>query len=113
MAFGSGEFTYEVVEHWWTLPPGWSFGWIPAVAVDSKDLIYVYSRSEHPMVVLDKEGNFVTSWGDEVLKDAHGIYIGIDDLAPFFRRGDRGKQSRDVIKPVAIDVAHKRHFGII
>lgn len=79
MAFGSGEFTYEVVEHWWTLPPGWSFGWIPAVAVDSKDLIYVYSRSEHPMVVLDKEGNFVTSWGDEVLKDAHGIYIDGDD----------------------------------
>ena len=49
MAFGSGDFVYEVEENWWTLPEGWSFGWIPAVAVDSKDRVHVYSRSEHPM----------------------------------------------------------------
>lgn len=79
MTYGSGEFTYEVVEDWWTLPDGWSFGWIPAVAVDSKDQIYVYSRSDHPMIVLDKDGSFVKSWGDDVLKDAHGIYIDADD----------------------------------
>ena len=79
MTYGSGEFTYEVVEDWWTLPDEWSFGWIPAVAVDSKDRIYVYSRSDHPMIVLDKDGSFVKSWGDNVLKDAHGIYIDADD----------------------------------
>ena len=79
MTYGSGEFTYEVVEDWWTLPDEWSFGWIPAVAVDSKDRIYVYSRSDHPMIVLDKDGSFVKSWGDDVLKDAHGIYIDADD----------------------------------
>ena len=79
MTYGSGEFTFEVVEDWWTLPDGWTFGWIPAVAVDSKDQIHVYSRSEHPMIVLDKDGNFVKSWGDDILKDAHGIYIDADD----------------------------------
>ncbi len=79
MTYGSGDFTYDVVEDWWTLPDGWAFGWIPAVAVDSNDLIYVYSRSDHPMVVFDKDGNFVKSWGDDVLKDAHGIYIDGDD----------------------------------
>lgn len=79
MIYGSGDYTFEVQENWWTLPDGWSFGWIPAVAVDSKDQVYVYSRSEHPMMVFDRQGNFVTSWGEDVLEDAHGIYIDGDD----------------------------------
>lgn len=79
MIYGAGDYTFQVQENWWTLPDGWSFGWIPAVAVDSKDRVYVYSRSEHPMVVFDRDGNFVMSWGEDVLEDAHGIYIDGDD----------------------------------
>ena len=79
MVFGQGTHQYTVAENWWTLPEGWEFGWIPAVAVDSQDRIYVYSRSEHPMVVFDRDGNFIDSWGDDILKDAHGIFIDADD----------------------------------
>lgn len=79
MIFGQGTHQYTVAENWWTLPDGWEFGWIPAVAVDSQDRVYVYSRSEHPMVVFDRDGNFLTSWGDDILKDAHGIFIDADD----------------------------------
>ena len=79
MAFGAGTHIYEVQEGWGQLPEGWAFGWIPAVAVDSQDRVYVYSRSEHPMVVFDREGNFLTSWGDDILKDAHGIFIDAAD----------------------------------
>ena len=79
MVFGQGTHQYTVQEDWWTLPEDWEFGWIPAVAVDSQDKIYVYSRSEHPMVVFDREGNFIDSWGDDILKDAHGIFIDADD----------------------------------
>ncbi|MCE2399328.1 hypothetical protein J4G08_00410 [Candidatus Poribacteria bacterium] len=79
MIFGQGTHQYTVKENWWTLPDGWEFGWIPAVAVDSQDRVYVYSRSEHPMVVFDRDGNFLTSWGDDILKDAHGIFIDAED----------------------------------
>ena len=79
MVFGQGTHQYTVHENWWTLPAGWEFGWIPAVAVDSQDRVYVYSRSEHPMVVFDRDGNFIDSWGDDILKDAHGIFIDADD----------------------------------
>ena len=79
MVFGQGTHQYTVQEDWWTLPEGWEFGWIPAVAVDSQDRIYVYSRSEHPMVVFDRDGNFLDAWGDDILKDAHGIFIDADD----------------------------------
>ncbi len=72
---GSGAFTYEVQEGWARLPAGWKLGWIAAVAVDSQDRVYVYSRSEHPLIVFDREGNFLASLGKEVLEDAHGIWI--------------------------------------
>ena len=79
MVFGQGTHQYTVQEDWWTLPEGWEFGWVPAVAVDSQDRVYVYSRSEHPMVVFDRDGNFIDAWGDDILKDAHGIFIDADD----------------------------------
>jgi DNA-binding beta-propeller fold protein YncE len=79
MAFGGGNYRYEVAEGWGQLPEGWTFGWIPAVAVDSQDRVYVYSRSEHPMVVFDRDGRFLASWGEDVLKDAHGIFIDAND----------------------------------
>ena len=79
MLFGSGAYTYDVVENWWTLPDGWSFGWIPAVAVDSKDRVYVYSRSEHPMIVFDKDGNFIRSFGEGHFPSAHGMCWGEND----------------------------------
>ena len=75
MRFGQGKYTYEVIEHWAKLPEGWQFGWIPAVAVDSQDRVFVYSRSEHPLVIFDRDGNFLEEWGYGLLKDAHGIFI--------------------------------------
>ena len=79
MTFGTGSYSYSVHENWWTLPDGWTFGWIPAVACDSQDRVFVYSRSEHPLVIFDRDGNFLDSWGEDVFKDAHGIYIDAED----------------------------------
>ena len=79
MAVGTKEHTYEVQEGWGNLPEGCVLGWIPAVAVDSQDRVYVYSRSEQPMLVFDREGNFLSAWGEDVLVDAHGIFIDAQD----------------------------------
>jgi len=79
MAFGAGRYTYEVAVGWGKLPEGWKWGWIPAVACDSQDRVFVYSRSEHPLVVFDREGNFLASWGEGILQDAHGIFIDAED----------------------------------
>lgn len=79
MTFGAGDYCYEVVENWAKLPAGWTWGWIPAVACDSQDRVFVYSRSAHPLVVFDRDGNFLESWGEDVLQDAHGIFIDAGD----------------------------------
>jgi hypothetical protein len=59
---GSGEHRYRVVENWAKLPDGWNLTDVASVAVDSKDRIYVFNRGDHPMVVLDRAGNFLRSW---------------------------------------------------
>ena len=80
MLFGSGEYTYEVAQGWGKLPRwGWDVIAAVAVACDSQDRVYAYSRSEHPLVVLDCEGNFLSSWGEDVLNCAHGITIDAED----------------------------------
>ncbi len=61
---GSGEHRYRVVENFAKLPDGWSLTDVASVAVDSKDRVYVFNRGAHPMVVLDRQGNFITSWGE-------------------------------------------------
>ena len=72
MIVGSGDFTFEVVESWGSCPDGWKLGWIAAVAVDSQDRVYLYNRSEHPLVRLDKDGTFIDSLAEDILVDAHG-----------------------------------------
>lgn len=76
---GSGEHRYRVVEKFVKLPDGWQLTDVASVAVDSKDQIYVFNRGAHPMVVLDREGNFLRSWGEGLFSRAHGLHIDADD----------------------------------
>ncbi len=77
---GSGEHRYRVVDDWARLPDGWQLMDVAAVAVDSKDQVYVFNRGEHPMIVFDRFGNFLRSWGETLFSRAHGLHIGPDDM---------------------------------
>jgi DNA-binding beta-propeller fold protein YncE len=78
---GSGEHRYRVIEGWAKLPEGWEFKDAAAVAVDSKDQVYVFNRGEHPMMVFDREGNFLRSWGEGgMFPRAHGLHIDANDI---------------------------------
>lgn len=78
---GSGEYRYRVVENWGELPPGMRYVDVAAVCVDSKDQIYVFNRGEHPVIVFDRDGRYLRSWGQDIgFTRAHGASIGPDDL---------------------------------
>ena len=79
VALGTERFTYEVAEGWGKLPDGWTFKECGGVGVDSKDNVYVFNRGEHPMIIFDREGNFLRSWGEGVYPRAHGITMSPDD----------------------------------
>lgn len=70
---------YSVVEGWGQLPDGWRFVEATAVGVDRQDRVYVFNRGEHPVIVFDRDGTFVMSWGEGVFTRPHGITIGPDD----------------------------------
>ena len=57
MRVGSGDFIYEYIPNWGILPPGYEFGGVPDGAVDAQGRVYVFSRSDHPVMVFDAEGN--------------------------------------------------------
>ena len=75
----SGSFRYEVDTDWAKLPDGWELEDVAAVAVDGNDDVYVFNRGEHPMIVFDREGNFLRSWGEDLFTRAHGLHVGPDD----------------------------------
>ena len=79
MTLGAGTVGYTVVEGWGRLPPGYRFLEAAGVAVDSKDNVYVFTRGEHPVIVFDREGNFLRSWGEGLFSRAHAITIGPED----------------------------------
>jgi hypothetical protein len=85
---GQGNFKYRVAEGWGKLPAGWKFGDVAAVGIDSKDRVYAFNRGEHPMVVFDRDGNFLNSWGEGVFKRAHGVQMGPDDTIYLTDDGD-------------------------
>ena len=76
---GTGEHRYRVVEDWAKLPEGWEFKDVAAVGVDSKDRVYCFNRGEHPMMVFDRDGNFLRSWGEGAFPRAHGLHIDAED----------------------------------
>lgn len=79
MAWGEHRLEYEVLEGWEQLPEGWSFVEVAGVAVDSQDRVYVFNRGDHPVIVFDKEGQFLTAWGEDIFTNAHGIFIDRND----------------------------------
>ena len=75
---GSGNHVYEVAEDWAKLPAGWEFTQVAGLAVDTEDNVFVFNRSEHPVVVLDRNGHYRRSWGEGRFPCAHGMCFARD-----------------------------------
>jgi len=76
---GRGDYVYEELADWARLPAGATLKEVADVAVDSQDRIYVFNRGEHPMLVFDRQGNLLASWGEGRFTRPHGLTIGLDD----------------------------------
>ena len=82
--YGSGDYRYELV-------PGWGqvakLGVASGVACDSEDRVYVAVRDRpYPEVlsgailVFDRDGNLLNSFGEDVVTTPHLIWIGDEDV---------------------------------
>jgi len=72
---GSGKYTYEVHDDWAKLPEGWTMP-AAAVTVDAEDRVYCFNRTpDHPVVVFDRDGNYLSHWGAGLFAFPHTIRV--------------------------------------
>lgn len=78
---------------WAKLPHPIFFKEATSVAVDSKDNVYVFNRGEHPLIIFDRDGNFIKTIGEGEFIRPHGIEIDsednlylVDDLGHFVQK---------------------------
>jgi hypothetical protein len=99
---GSGEHTYDCINEWLTPPPNILFGDTHGVVQDSKGRIYIAhtvahnSPSDDSIVVYDKNGKFLSSWGARFKGGAHGLDIRKEGRHEFLYHCDIGH--RKVVK---------------
>lgn len=64
-----------------TLPDGWKLGRVSAVATDSASNVYIVQRGKKadPVIVFDRRGKFLRSWGRGMFSVPHGIRVDRDD----------------------------------
>jgi DNA-binding beta-propeller fold protein YncE len=72
-------FAFLSDDGWAKLPEGFEFPEVAGVAVDESDNLYVFNRGPHPLIVLDKHGSFLRSWGEGFYGGrAHGVTVSPD-----------------------------------
>ena len=99
---GTGKFTYTYIQDWANLPAGQSFGTVSAIATDSQDRVYAFQRAEPPVLVFDRNGNFLNSWGNGNFVDPHGLFIKDDIVYVTDREGSTAMRYTLDGKPLQI-----------
>jgi DNA-binding beta-propeller fold protein YncE len=74
---GQGKWTFEVVPGWGRSADRPQLGLVSGVAGDAADNVYVFQRTPEGLVlVFDREGRLLRTWGQGDFSHAHGIWIG-------------------------------------
>jgi DNA-binding beta-propeller fold protein YncE len=78
---GRGEFTFTADPYWHALPVGIDMTEATSVATDSRDRVFVFNRSaKHPVLIFDRNGRYLRSWGAGVFARPHGVHIDGSDF---------------------------------
>ncbi len=75
LALAGDALDYRVVKDWPSLPKTFTWGAVSGVAIDSQDHVWVFHRGTPPIVELDPSGKILRTWGENLLKNSHGLRI--------------------------------------
>ena len=75
---GTGKYTYRLIHDWANFPTGEAFGPVTDVATDSQDRVYVFQQAEPPVLVFDRDGTYLSSWGHGAFVRPHYFHIDND-----------------------------------
>jgi len=87
--FGDGEYRYKLDDAWAKIPDGpyWTHD-VASISIDEKDNVYAFVRGPHPVMVFDREGNLLRTWGEGVFTNPHGSHIAADGHIYLTDNGD-------------------------
>ena len=76
----SATYNYEVVAHWGLGPQGRSMGGVvPGVAADSQGRVFVGRRHPPALLVYDRDGAYIDTWGADLLGNPHLLWVDGED----------------------------------
>lgn len=75
---GQGVFRYRPVMDWAQLPDGWKFHNVAGLGVDDSDNLVVFDRGPNPVMIFDRTGAFLRSWGQGQFARPHAVHVAPD-----------------------------------
>jgi DNA-binding beta-propeller fold protein YncE len=75
MQYGTGKYRYELVDGWAKIPQGYHLVDVAGIGIDAQDRVFVLNRGTSPVIVFDRDGNMLRSFGEGHFKRAHGACI--------------------------------------
>ncbi len=76
----SATYNYEVVERWGLGPQGRPMGGVvPGVAADSQGRVFVGRRHPPALLVYDRDGAYIDTWGADLLRNPHLLWVDGED----------------------------------
>jgi DNA-binding beta-propeller fold protein YncE len=72
---------FDVIDGFFRRPRGMTFVEVADIDVDSDDNVYVFTRSAHPVMIFDRHGELLDSWGGvgrQQFVVPHGLVVGPD-----------------------------------
>lgn len=74
--FASGAFVYSLIPDYGNLPSSFVHTMFPCGCCDKDDNLFLTSRNlDHPIVMLDAQGNYVKDFGKGLFSETHGICV--------------------------------------
>ncbi|MBQ8090472.1 MAG: hypothetical protein IJ233_07010, partial [Pyramidobacter sp.] len=87
MSYGTGKYTYECDTAWAKgVIEKYGIAVVAGVTVDEQDNVYVLTRSDPPVIILDRQGRELETFcsgifgrADGMFRDRDGSLFGVDD----------------------------------
>ena len=70
---------YKATPDFLKIPKDITLAECSAVAINSKGQVHLFHRGRHPILCFADSGEFVRTWGDELIGKAHGMRIDAED----------------------------------
>lgn len=92
--------TKRSIDDWAKLPPGKAFGYTHGVVVDAEENVYIHNQSKDAVAIFDRDGHFLSSWGEDYAGGAHGMYLSREDGEEYLYLAD---PKRNLVAKTTLD----------